>query len=153
MPDNEPDHVAIVDDDRAVLASVKSLLQAYGYRVRAYASAAAFPGDQGRRAACMILNHHMPKMTGLELVAQFRTAGAHTPVLIVTALPSPSIVVRAAQLSVERVVSKPLREDDLWRFVNAHYCVGEGRAWGTPAFSRLQISPKKRESLRKKFRY
>jgi two-component system, response regulator len=63
----------------------------------------------------------MPEMTGLELVAQLRTAGTDTPVLIVTGLPSPSIVAHAAQLGVEGVVSKPLREDDLLRFVNAHY--------------------------------
>jgi two-component system, LuxR family, response regulator FixJ len=121
MLDNGPDHVAIVDDDPAVLASLRSLLQASGYRVRAFASAAAFLGDQARRAACLILDHHMPKMTGLELVAQLRTAGACTPVLIVTGLPSPSTLARAAQLGVERVVSKPLRVDDLLSFVNAHY--------------------------------
>jgi CheY-like chemotaxis protein len=59
-------------------------------------------------------------MTGLELVSQLRTQGANVPVLLVTGSLSPAIAARATQLGIEKVLEKPLAEDDLLSFVTAH---------------------------------
>ncbi len=118
----EDDHhacVAIVDDDPWVLDSLKFLLETAGHKVRGYASAADFLRDRAERAACLILDHHMPQMTGLELASWLRAAGKAIPVLLVTGSPSPAIVARAAQLGIA-VLEKPPAEADLLRFVNAH---------------------------------
>ena len=119
MAVNHSGTVAVTDDDPAVLDSLKFLLEIAGYRVMVYASAAAFLGNGATRPACLILDHHMPQMTGLELVARLRSEEVRTPVLLVTGSPSPAILARAAELGIEKVLEKPLKEDDLLSFVNA----------------------------------
>jgi len=84
MADDHAGIVAVVDDDPAVVDSPKFLLEVAGYRVKVHASAAAFLGNGATRPACLILDQHMPQMTGLELVARLRNDGAHTPVLLIT---------------------------------------------------------------------
>ncbi len=121
MVDHRIGAVAIVDHDPAVLDSLRFLLEVVGHRVATYASAAAFLADRATKHACLILDHHMPQMTGLELAARLRTAGEAIPVLLITGSPSPAIVTRAAQLGIEKVLEMPLEEDDLLSFVNAHY--------------------------------
>jgi two-component system, LuxR family, response regulator FixJ len=118
--------VAVVDDDRAVLDSLKFLLEVVGYTVLTYDGAHAFLNDKGSGRSCLILDHHMPRMTGLELAEALRVADDKIPILLITGSPSPAIVARAAQLGVERVLEKPPDEDDLLRFVNAHIHLGSG---------------------------
>ena len=112
--------VALIDDDLAVLASLKFLLELAGYRVAAYSSASAFLDDHGTGAACLIVDHHMPHMTGLELAARVRAEGSAIPLLLVTGSPSPAIAARAAELGIEAVLEKPPNERDLLRFIDAH---------------------------------
>jgi len=120
MADNRSGAVAIVDDDDAVLDSLKFLLEMAGRTVCTYASAGAFLEDRGTSPACLILDHHMPRMTGLQLAARLRALGMDVPVLLITASPSTAITARAAELGIERVLEKPPHEDELLRFVEAH---------------------------------
>ena len=121
MADKHDGAVAVVDDDPAVLDSLKFLLEVAGHRAAIYGSAAAFLADRAARPTCLILDHHMPQMTGLELAARLRTEGASIPVLLITGSSTPAIVARAAQLGIEKVLEKPPAEDDLLSFVNAHH--------------------------------
>jgi FixJ family two-component response regulator len=111
--------VAIVDDDLDVLDSLKFLFEAAGYTVDIYSSAAAFLEAHAARPACLILDHHMPQMTGLELASHLRSMGMAVPVLLITARPSPAIIARATQLGI-KVLSKPPTEDELLSFIEAH---------------------------------
>ena len=120
MVGNHHGAVAVVDDDPAVLDSLKFLLEVAGYKVDTYASAGAFLGDRALLPACLILDHHMPQMTGLELAAQLRTGGTATPILLISGELSPAIIARAAQIGIEKVLGKPPAEDDLLGFVDAH---------------------------------
>ncbi len=120
MADRQTGGVAIVDDDPAVLDSLKFLLEVSGHTVETYASGDDFLHNRRARPACLILDQHMPHMTGLELTARLRTAGEDLPVLLITGSPSPAIASRAAQLGVEAVLEKPLNEDTLLRFVATH---------------------------------
>ncbi|HTW28940.1 MAG TPA: response regulator [Acetobacteraceae bacterium] len=122
--------VAIVDDDSGVLDSLRFLLETAGYAVATYDSAASFLGDGGAGPACLILDHHMPQMSGLELAARLRSGGWATPVLLITGSSSPAIAARAVELGIERVLEKPPLEADLLAFVEAHW---RGAAAGTEA--------------------
>jgi FixJ family two-component response regulator len=121
MTEVERYKVAIVDDDVAVRDSLQFLLEVLGYSVEAFASAADFLKAKIGNVACLILDHHMPEMTGLELIDRLRTEGNALPVLLVTGLSSPAIVSRAAELGVSKVLDKPPGEDDLLDFIAATY--------------------------------
>jgi len=120
MTDHPPGVVAIVDDDHAVLDSLKFLLEVIGRQVATYASARAFLDDRASRPACLILDQHMPAMTGLELTQKLRDDGDGIPILLITGSPSPAIVARASQLGVVNVLEKPPEEADLLSFVDAY---------------------------------
>ncbi len=120
MADVHRSGVAIIDDDPAVLDSLKLLLDVAGYAVGAYRSAAAFLEDRAARPACLILDQHMPGMTGLELATRLREEGVGIPVLLITAHMSPTIIERARKVGITKVLEKPPAEDDLLNFVDAH---------------------------------
>jgi two-component system response regulator FixJ len=113
------DFVAIVDDDAAVLDSLRFLLEVAGLRVATYRSGAAFLADARARPNCLILDQHMPDMTGLELVERLRADGEQLRVMLITGLNSPQLRGRAAALGVAKVLEKPPAEQELLEFVSA----------------------------------
>ena len=112
--------VAVVDDDHAVLDSLKLLLELAGYSVAIYGSATEFLDAGETRPACLVLDHHMPRMTGLELAERLRRDQPDLPMLLITSVPSPAIISRARELGIENVLHKPPAEDDLLSFVSRH---------------------------------
>lgn len=110
--------IAVVDDDDAVRELLEFLLTVSGHKVAAYASAADFLEQCNlSRVAGLILDHHMPTQTGLELLARLREDGRTLPVLLVTGSPSPEIVARAGALGVDKVLEKPVSDAGLMEFV------------------------------------
>jgi len=88
--------VAVVDDDHAVRESLRFLLEILGHAVEVFESAAEFLETEVQRFACLILDHHMPSMTGLELAEKLRNNGNLLPIMLITGSPSDTIVSRAS---------------------------------------------------------
>ena len=110
--------MAVVDDDLAVRDSLRFLLEVIGYPVEIFASAAEFLRANVQHFACLILDHHMPNMTGLELARRLRADGAVIPILLITGSPAPTIAASAAELGIE-VLDKPPGEEALIDFIDA----------------------------------
>ena len=113
------DTVAIVDDDDAVRHSLRFLLETVGYKVRTFATADEFLHAGLQDLACLILDHHMPEMTGLELAERLRADGVSMPIMLITGLPLSSLVTRAAELGIDKVLAKPLAEAEVIAFIDA----------------------------------
>jgi FixJ family two-component response regulator len=111
--------VTVIDDDTAVLNSLRFLLEVAGHRVAAYSSPAEFLSSGQREADCMIIDQHMPQMTGLELVAQLEDSSMRRNIMLITGSSTPDIRNRAAALGIAKVVEKPSADDELLDFVNA----------------------------------
>ena len=76
--------IALVDDDKNILASVTLLLEQEGYHVRAYSDAAAALGALSATPPDLaILDIKMPRMDGLELLRRLRQS-ADLPVIFLT---------------------------------------------------------------------
>ena len=110
--------IGIVDDDQAVRDSLRFLLEVVGHPVETFASAAEFLSAERRDLACLILDHHMPHMSGLQLAEKLHADRSTIPILLITGSPSPAIVARAAQLDIS-VLEKPPDEDGVLDFINA----------------------------------
>jgi FixJ family two-component response regulator len=113
------DTVAVVDDDDAVRHSLGFLLETFGHKVQTFASAAELLKSELHHIACLLLDHHMPHMTGLELVERLRAEGMTIPIMLITGSPSPAITARAAGLGIEMVLEKPPGADDILAFIDA----------------------------------
>jgi FixJ family two-component response regulator len=78
--------VAVVDDDVGVREAVLELLQSCDIRARGFASAEQFLKSRQRsQAACLVLDLHLPGMTGLELLQSLQGSGLHIPAICSTA--------------------------------------------------------------------
>ena len=118
MAEVEQRRVAVVDDDQAVRDSLQFLLEIIGHPVETFASGAEFLTADRQHLACLILDHHMPEMTGLELAERLRAAGSGIPILLITGSPSSTTVARAAELGIKSVLAKPPTEEDLLDFID-----------------------------------
>ena len=78
--------VRIVDDDAEQLKSLAFLLRMGGFEVMTYQSAQSFlEMDDPRAPGCLVLDHRMPGMTGMELQAELVERGSLLPVIFLSA--------------------------------------------------------------------
>lgn len=86
MTENKDALVRIVDDDAEQLKSLAFLLRMGGFEVMTYQSAQAFlEMDDPRKPGCLLLDHRMPGMTGMELQAELVERGSLLPVIFLSA--------------------------------------------------------------------
>jgi two-component system response regulator FixJ len=110
--------IAVVDDDEAVRESLRFLLETAGFRVETFASAAQFLQLAAHQTlSCLLLDQHMPQLTGLDLLRELRRRGEWLPVALMTGSPSPELARRAKELGAVEVIEKPLADDALLRFL------------------------------------
>ena len=119
MQDGHRPVVAVVDNDAAVRDSLKFLLEIAGYDVAIFASACAFlQTGAGQPPDCLLVDQHMPNLTGLELLRRLRDAGRSLPVALMTGSPSAELTRQALELGVTAVLEKPVADDVLFRFLD-----------------------------------
>jgi two-component system, LuxR family, response regulator FixJ len=99
----------VVDDDAAVLNSLKFALQLEGFTVRLYSSAQELLDEpELPEAGCLLIDYYMPPgITGLELLAELRQRNVKLPALLITGHPSVAVRRQAAEAGV-RLLEKPL---------------------------------------------
>jgi FixJ family two-component response regulator len=108
--------IDIIDDDDAVRDSTQALLETYGYDVRQHRSAEDFLNHSGERADCLLVDHHMPGMTGLDLLEHLHANDDHTPALMLTGRSDPAMEPRAARVGA-KLLHKPVDADELVRWI------------------------------------
>lgn len=119
MSEASKPRIAVVDDDQGILDSLRFLLEVHDHPVQTFGSAAEFLEAKASEFAGLILDQHMPNMTGLELVERLCVRGIAIPVMLVTGSPSPVIVARAKELGIDRVFEKPPMEEDILDFISS----------------------------------
>jgi FixJ family two-component response regulator len=78
--------ISVVDDDGAVRISLEDLIRSVGLRAQGFPSAEAFLGsNQLQETDCLILDMHLPGISGLELQHQLAATNSHLPIIFITA--------------------------------------------------------------------
>jgi len=102
--------IALVDDDRNILASVSMALEAEGFSVRCYADGAeALRGLTQQPADLAILDIKMPRMDGMELLAQLRK-DSKTPVIFLTSKDDEVDEVLGLRMGADDYIKKPFSQ-------------------------------------------
>lgn len=100
--------IAIIDDDEAMQDSLRDLIEAGGLMARCFGSAEEFlEGDGPRRAACLIVDVRMPKMSGLQLQAKLKEDGCNVPIIFITAHGDARMRIRAMREGAVEFLAKP----------------------------------------------
>jgi FixJ family two-component response regulator len=100
--------IAIIDDDEAMQDSLRDLIEAAGLVARCFGSAEEFlESDLHRRAGCLILDIHMPKMSGLQLQARLNEEECNVPIIFITAHGDARMRIRAMREGAVEFLAKP----------------------------------------------
>lgn len=100
-PATTPVTIFVIDDDDVVRESLKALLEARRYAVQDFPSGVEFLSRRdGAKADCVVMDVHMPYMTGIEVLKRLRQAGDSTPVILVTGSGDAAVAGEAVKLGV-----------------------------------------------------
>jgi DNA-binding NtrC family response regulator len=113
--------ILVVDDDRAVLSLVQAACKPLtGYEVltaRSGQSGLALAQDQGLDV--VLLDLHLPEMSGFELFQKIRSLSPSTPIIFITSDGSSEVIIKAMRLGAFDYLKKPLQIDQLRRMVSS----------------------------------
>jgi len=110
--------VTIIDDDEPMRESLATLLASEGLRTRSFDSAESFLRAGGDKdGGCLVLDIHMPGMTGLELQAELQRRGAGLPVVMITGQGDVPKAVAALKAGAVDFLEKPYSIDSLLKAV------------------------------------
>ena len=109
MPaDRSSELIAIIDDDEAMQDSLRDLLEAAGLVARCFGSAEEFlKSDLPHKAACLIVDIRMPRMSGLELQAKLKEEQCNLPIIFITAFEDAAMRAQAMREGAVEFLVKP----------------------------------------------
>ncbi len=108
-----PSTVVLIDDDAALLASMRFVLELEGLTVETLGSAEALLSHPlPPPPACLVLDQHFDGLSGLDALRTLRQRGVQLPALLITSHAPPLMRFQAASLDAV-VVEKPLLGDGL----------------------------------------
>jgi FixJ family two-component response regulator len=111
---NTPELIAIVDDDEDVLVAVQGLVETFGYRTAAFASAGAFLRSEAiNEARCLIVDVQMPHMSGIDLFLRLVANGHSMPAIFIAADPTPKVERRLLEQGAVAYCAKPVQTEAL----------------------------------------
>jgi FixJ family two-component response regulator len=106
--------IAVIDDDASVRRALQRLLRAAGFAVETYATAREFL-DAGHCAqtVCLVLDIHLPGMSGFELQEHLAVSGAPIPIVFITAHDDATTRERASRAGAVGYLRKPFEQGTL----------------------------------------
>ena len=106
--------IAIVDDEQSVRKALQRLLRSASIDVETFASGEEFwESLRTHRPDCVVLDLHMPRMTGFDVLTRMQEAGARVPVIIITGYDSPESRDRAMAAGASMYLCKPVNDEAL----------------------------------------
>lgn len=116
---NRASSVALVDDDGSVRTAFGRLLRLAGYEVTPFGSAAEFLTSLGVcHPDCVVLDVHMPVLSGFDVSSWMQAAGIRVPIVFITASDDAALDAAVAEANGVRLLRKPLSKRDLLGAVN-----------------------------------
>jgi FixJ family two-component response regulator len=110
--------ISIVDDDASIREALKSLMRSVQFDVEAFTSAEEFlASERLEDTACLILDVHLPGMSGFELQNLLNTEGRDIPVIFITAHADEASRERALKAGAIEFLSKPVRRETLFKAI------------------------------------
>ena len=98
-------YIAVVDDEEPVRKALGRLLRASGLEVECFAGGREFlAAARVRRPDCVVLDLHMPGMSGLQVLGELRPP---LPAIVITAHDSPEVRSQCLAAGARAYLRKP----------------------------------------------
>lgn len=112
--------LAVVDDDDDVRVALRRLVSSAGFAVETYASGAEFLHSvDDHEPDCVVLDLHMPQMSGFEVQGALALEHAGVPVVVITGHDTPESRARALSLGAKAYLCKPVDDKALLSAIGA----------------------------------
>ncbi|MFH0896669.1 MAG: response regulator [Candidatus Bathyarchaeota archaeon] len=115
---DEKKNILVVDDDEAISASFKAILQAGGYSVdTANTGREAIEKSKTKFYSLALFDIRLPDMEGTKLLVQMHETAPKMMKIMVTGYPSLENAVESVNLGADAYVIKPVKPDELLKVV------------------------------------
>ena len=106
--------LAVVDDDADVRVALTRLVASAGFAVETFASGEEFLRSiQDHEPDCLVLDLHMPEMSGFDVQTALASGHPAIPVVVITGHHTPESRTRAMQLGAKGYLRKPVNDSVL----------------------------------------
>lgn len=106
--------VAVLDDEPEMRKALRRLLSGRGFCVEEYERGSDFLAALGSsRLDCLLLDLHMPEVSGFAVLEAFQSRKIPTPVIVITAHDEPGTSERVRSLGARNYLKKPVDQDVL----------------------------------------
>jgi FixJ family two-component response regulator len=106
--------IVVVDDDASVRRALRRLLRSAGRDVEAFATAEEFlQSTDEETPGCLVLDVHLPGLSGLELQERLTSDGRGIPIIFITAYGDDGMRERALRAGAIAFLQKPFEEQAL----------------------------------------
>ncbi|MDE2230370.1 MAG: response regulator transcription factor [Alphaproteobacteria bacterium] len=142
--------IFILDDDAAVRDSLSMLIESTGFTPEAFASCreflarAPFPPR-----ACLLLDVHMPEMSGLQLQDELARRGIKLPVIVMTGQADVPVAVRAMKAGALDFIEKPFSDEIMLDSVRRALAAPAAQPAGDPVITKrmAELTPREHDVL------
>jgi FixJ family two-component response regulator len=112
--DTKPAVVAVVDDEESVCRALKRLLVSAGLKVESYAGGRAFLDSLSSHVpSCVVLDLHMPDVSGFDVQSTLAEMGDGPPVVVITGHDAADVRQRAMDGGAAAYLRKPVDDEVL----------------------------------------
>jgi FixJ family two-component response regulator len=112
--------VAIVDDEEGIRKALGRLLRAAGLEAHGYANGQEFlTAAAERRPDCVVLDLHMPGMSGLQVLRKLKATGLLLPIVVITAHDEAETREQCLSTGARAYLRKPLEDRLLLNAISA----------------------------------
>jgi len=106
--------IALIEDDEAVLDSLRLLLQNRGFAVTCFKSAEAFlASPQAKSSACIVSDVRLPGKSGVDLQRMLAANGIEAPIILITGHGYIAMAVTAMREGASDFIEKPYDSERL----------------------------------------
>lgn len=106
--------IGIVDDDKDFRETLGELLSSIGYRTELFSSASELVRTADTtQAACLLVDLHLPDMTGLELARRLSATGHTVPIVFMTGAHDVDLHDQVWKLGCAGLLQKPFFPSEL----------------------------------------
>ena len=115
----DPETVVVVDDDKSILEALGSLLRSAGFQVVTHTNANSFLTSQRpASASCLVLDVHLPGLSGLDLQHEMLQTGNQMPIIFMTGHGSIPMTVQAMKAGAIEFLTKPFDDELLLQAIH-----------------------------------
>ena len=109
-----PLSIAVVDDDASVRKALQRVLRSVGLQVETFASGVEFLiSIETHRPDCLVLDLHLPRVTGLDVLTRLARDGVRIPTVVITGHDDPGLSEQVLAAGAGAYLAKPLDDQAL----------------------------------------